>query len=58
MTAVDRLLRIVDALADEAVAFTRDLIRVPTVNPPGEHYADCAALVGRTLAACGSMGRR
>jgi succinyl-diaminopimelate desuccinylase len=53
MTAVDRLLRTVDALADEAVAFTRDLIRVPTVNPPGEHYADCAALVGRTLAACG-----
>ena len=53
MTAVDRLLRAVDALADEAVAFTRDLIRVPTVNPPGENYADCAGLIGRTLAACG-----
>ena len=53
MTAVDHLLRAVDGLADEAVAFTRELIRVPTVNPPGEHYAECAALIGRTLAACG-----
>jgi len=53
MTAVDRVLAAVDALADESVAFARDLIRVPTVNPPGENYADCAALIGRTLAACG-----
>jgi acetylornithine deacetylase/succinyl-diaminopimelate desuccinylase-like protein len=52
MTAADRVLAAVDALADEAVAFTQDLIRVPTVNPPGEHYADCAALIGRTLSAC------
>jgi len=53
MTSADRVLAAVDALADESVAFTRDLIRVPTVNPPGENYADCAALIGRTLAACG-----
>ena len=49
MTAVDHLLRAVDGLADEAVAFTRELNRVPTVNPPGEHYDECAALIGRTL---------
>jgi succinyl-diaminopimelate desuccinylase len=53
MTAVDRVLAAVDALTEESVAFTRDLIRVPTVNPPGEHYADCARLIGRTLGACG-----
>jgi len=49
----DRVLAAVDALADEAVAFTRDLIRIPTVNPPGDHYAACAELIGRRLAACG-----
>ena len=50
---VDRVLAAVDAAADEAVAFTSELIRVPTVNPPGELYDDCARLIGRTLEACG-----
>lgn len=49
----DRVLTGVDALADEAVAFTSDMIRVPTVNPPGELYDDCARLIGRKLQACG-----
>jgi len=49
----DRVLTAVDALADEAVAFTQDLIRIPTVNPPGEHYADCARFIGDTLAGFG-----
>src|SRR4051812_13026020 len=53
MNTADRVLAAVDALPDEAVAFTRDLIRVPTVNPPGDHYADCAGVIGRRLAACG-----
>lgn len=53
MTHVDRVLQAVDALADEAVAFTADMIRVPTVNPPGELYDDCARLIGRQLQACG-----
>ena len=53
MTLADRVLAAVDALTDEAVTFTRELIRVPTVNPPGDHYADCADLIGRTLSACG-----
>lgn len=50
---VDTVLRAVEGLADEAVAFTSDLIRVPTVNPPGEHYADCARLIGAKLQDCG-----
>ncbi len=49
----DRVLGAVDAAAPEIVAFTSDLIAVPTVNPPGDHYADCARLIGRTLTACG-----
>ena len=37
-TSAERVLSIVDGLADEAVTFTSDLIRIPTVNPPGEAY--------------------
>jgi len=48
-----RALREVDALVDEMVAFTSDLIRIPTVNPPGEFYADGARLLGERLARCG-----
>jgi succinyl-diaminopimelate desuccinylase len=49
----DRVIDAVDAAAAEIVAFTVDLIRVPTVNPPGEHYADCARLIGEKLTAGG-----
>jgi succinyl-diaminopimelate desuccinylase len=51
--AIDRILAAVDGLADEAVAFTRDLVRIPTVNPPGDHYEDCARRIGDTLASFG-----
>ena len=49
---VDRVLDAVDAAASEIVAFTADLITVPTVNPPGECYADCARVIGGKLAEC------
>jgi succinyl-diaminopimelate desuccinylase len=48
-----RVLAAADAIADEAVAFTQELIRIPTVNPPGDHYDDCARFIGRTLDAFG-----
>ena len=32
------LLTRIDGKRDELVALTRDLIRIPTTNPPGEHY--------------------
>jgi succinyl-diaminopimelate desuccinylase len=53
MTPSDRVLSAVDAATDEIVEFTRDLIRMPTVNPPGDGYSECAELIGRRLAACG-----
>ena len=53
MTAADRVLASVDAAADEIIDFTRELIRLPTVNPPGDGYADCAELIGRRLTSCG-----
>ena len=49
----DRVLAAVEAAAPEIVAFASDLIRIPTVNPPGDRYPDCAALIGKTLEACG-----
>jgi len=38
-----------EELADEMVEFLRQLVRVPTINPPGENYADCANLIGAKL---------
>ncbi len=51
--AIDRVLAAVDESADELVAFTADLIRIPTVNPPGEVYEDCARLIGDRLTLAG-----
>jgi succinyl-diaminopimelate desuccinylase len=45
----ERVLRAVDELADEVVAFTSELVRVPTVNPPGEGYEECARVIGERL---------
>ena len=50
---VGRVLATVDACADEIVDFTSALIRIPTVNPPGDHYSDCAHLIGARLTSCG-----
>jgi len=49
----DRVLRAIDAAADEIVDFTAALIRLPTVNPPGTAYPECAHAIGARLAACG-----
>jgi succinyl-diaminopimelate desuccinylase len=49
-STTDRVLAAVDALREETVAFTSALIRIPTINPPGEHYEDCARFIGETLA--------
>jgi succinyl-diaminopimelate desuccinylase len=49
----ERLSRSVEARRDELVELTRELIRFPTVNPPGEAYLPCAEFIGRRLAARG-----
>jgi succinyl-diaminopimelate desuccinylase len=51
--AVDRVLSAVDDASSEIVDFTCELIRIPTINPPGEAYEDCARLIGDRLATCG-----
>ena len=41
----ERVLRAVEALGEEMVAFTQQLVRIPTVNPPGDCYAHCAEVI-------------
>src|SRR5437867_3961797 len=50
MAPTDRILAEVDRAADEIVAFTSDLVRIPTVNPPGDAYDVCAHAIGDELA--------
>lgn len=49
----DRVLAEVEAARDEIVAFTAEMIRIPTVNPPGACYRECAELIGRRLETAG-----
>ena len=46
---IDRIIAEVDAAADELVSFTQDLVRMPTVNPPGAEYEACAVFLGDDL---------
>jgi len=45
----ETLLRTIDSRTAEMVELTRDLIRFPTVNPPGEAYQPCAEFIGARL---------
>ncbi|MFM8532021.1 MAG: acetylornithine deacetylase/succinyl-diaminopimelate desuccinylase family protein [Acidimicrobiia bacterium] len=54
MSDIDRVVAEVDRARDEIIDFAARLIRVPTVNPPGEAYVDCANLIGDTLRAHGA----
>ena len=49
MQPIERVLSEVDRAADEIVQFTADLVRIPTVNPPGEEYEACARFLGDYL---------
>ena len=51
--AIDNLMGVIDAATDEMVEFTADMLRIPTVNPPGDAYVECAELIGRRLDAFG-----
>lgn len=52
MTAptTDALLQRIAAKREEVVALTQALVRIPTTNPPGDHYEACARLLGERLA--------
>jgi succinyl-diaminopimelate desuccinylase len=52
--SIDRVLEEVDRAADEIVDFAARLIRVPTINPPGDEYETCANVIGDQLRAHGA----
>ena len=67
ITATDirtRLLAAIDDRRDELVALTRDLIRIPTMNPPGECYREICEYLANRLRSRGfeiqllTLGRR
>ncbi|MBE3134469.1 MAG: ArgE/DapE family deacylase, partial [Acidobacteria bacterium] len=45
--------RAVDELAEEMVEFLREIVRIPTENPPGANYPQCAAAIGRAMSDAG-----
>jgi succinyl-diaminopimelate desuccinylase len=49
MRSTERILAEVDRAAEEIVQFTADLVRIPTVNPPGDDYEACAHFIGDFL---------
>ena len=49
----EQIIRAAESVIDEAVEFTRELIRIPTVNPPGGFYEDGARCIGRWLNGAG-----
>jgi len=53
VTDGERVRDAVQALRPECEAFLQELVRIPTVNPPGDRYEDCARLIGDRLAALG-----
>ena len=48
--SLDKVLSEIDDRVDDLVELTRDLIRFPTINPPGEAYQPCAEFIGARLA--------
>jgi succinyl-diaminopimelate desuccinylase len=45
-----QLMQMIDERRGELIELTRELIRFPTVNPPGDAYRPCAEFIGRRLA--------
>ena len=44
-----QLAMLLEGKRDEIVTLTQELVRIPTVNPPGDAYRACAELVGERL---------
>jgi len=54
IAAVDRVITEVERARDEIVDFASRLVRIPTINPPGNDYETCAGVIGDQLRAHGA----
>src|ERR1700744_2881571 len=43
----------VEEIGSEVIPFLQELVRIPAVNPPGEHYVESAQLLGGKAKALG-----
>ncbi len=53
ISPIPALLKRIEDKRDELVSLTQQLIRIPTINPPGDAYEACAHFLGERLAARG-----
>ena len=51
--SVDKLLALIEHKQDDLVSLTRALVQIPTINPPGDNYADCIELLKSRLSTRG-----
>ncbi len=49
MSMDDKLSRAIEKRRDDLITLTRELIRFPTINPPGEAYTPCAEYLAQRL---------
>ncbi|MEW6210487.1 MAG: acetylornithine deacetylase/succinyl-diaminopimelate desuccinylase family protein [Acidobacteriota bacterium] len=43
----------IEKLAGEMIAFLQTLVRIPTINPPGDNYRPCAIAIGNQMRSFG-----
>ena len=46
---MESLFNRIESKRDDLISFTKELVSIPTINPPGEDYTKCAELVGNRL---------
>jgi succinyl-diaminopimelate desuccinylase len=46
---IDQVTMRIEDKRDEIVALTQEMVRIPTINPPGDAYVPCAELIGERL---------
>ncbi len=46
---MDRLFNVIESRRQDLVALTQDMVRIPTINPPGDNYRPCAEVIGERL---------
>ena len=49
MSLADQLIREIEGRRDDLIALTQDLLRIPTLNPPGENYREICEYLGKRL---------
>jgi succinyl-diaminopimelate desuccinylase len=49
--SIDKLLTLIESKEEDLIQLTQALVQIPTVNPPGDYYADCIELLRTRLEA-------